>query len=389
MKILDNKKDCVGCGLCVNICPNNCIGMECENDGFWYPKIDTRICISCGKCKRTCPVNKPKIQIQPNGCYALKDNDKTSRKKSSSGAASAVFYQQIIRQGGAFCGVKLNNELHAVHDLTCCMEDIDLYRDSKYVQSNMCEAWDKIADCLEHGQKVLVTGTPCQIAAVHSRFSDTDNLILVDFICSGVPDPSLFELYKKDLEDRKGQPLKKFYFRDKTNGWKESNIRVVYTDETEDIITRDNSDYFQLFGNNLFFRECCYECRFKAFNTYADLTIGDYWGIEKLYPELDDDSGCSVVIVNTQKGKQFFETSTKNCVIKSTPLEFAIETHPKLIHSISKNPYRNQFYNIYKKGNTKLYHKAIKRCIGTSMFNKVMRKLLLKIKKQKGKRNLK
>ena len=375
MRILENQSDCIGCGLCTQVCSKNCISMECLEGGFRYPRINENLCVACERCKQFCPVQKEAIQIKPKGCYALLENSEASRYKSASGAASAVFYKQIIQQGGAFCGVRLDENLQAMHDISCTLEDIDAYRDSKYVQSNMEGVWKKIADCLRRGQKVLVTGTPCQIAAVHSRFGDAENLFLCDIICSGVPDPNIFELYKKDLEKQKGQPLKAFYFRDKTNGWKKSNIRAVFADESQEIIMRKDSDYFLLFGSNLFFRECCYNCRFKNFNTHADLTIGDYWGIEKLYPQLDDDGGCSVVLVNTEKGAQFFAEATKACTVVETPLQFAMETHPKLEKSIGRNPYRNLFYRIFKTNDMYAYHKAVKRCTGKSLYDRAMRKL--------------
>lgn len=377
MKILENQLECVGCGSCASACPKNCISMKPLEGGFLYPEIDHNICISCGKCKSVCPVLAAKQRISPVRCYALLDKREESRTKSASGGASYVFAEQIIKDGGVFCGVKLDKNLKAVHDITDTFADLDLYRDSKYVQSDMSLAWQKIESTLKQDKKILVSGTPCQIAAVKRRFGDTKNLITCDIICSGVPDPKIFELYLYELGKNQGSPVKEFYFRDKTNGWKKSNIRVVFENGTTKIIERKDSYYFGLFGNNIYFRKSCFNCAFKNFNTCADLTIGDYWGIEKKYPELDDNKGCSVVIINTTKGNQFFKEATQNCEIVETPLNFAIDTHPKLITSIHESRYRSLFYQKLKQYNEKYLHKALKICIGKSGFNKIQRKIYL------------
>lgn len=377
MKILENDKQCTGCGLCEWVCDKNAITMHTTEGGFLYPQIDADKCASCGKCRNLCPVNKERKSVTPSECYALSDNRTEQRCKSASGGASALLFEETINNGGTVCGCRLDENLKAVHDTADSVESIDLFRDSKYVQSDMSMAWDKINECIAAGEKILVSGTPCQIAAVNSRFGKNDNLTTVDFVCSGVPDPKIFEIYKADIEKESGKKIKEFYFRDKTNGWKKSNIRVVFTDGTQQIITRKESYYFRLFGADLYFRECCYKCRFKEFNTYADITVGDYWGIEKIHPELDDDSGCSLVIVNTDKGKALADSVKGRCKVASTPLDFAVQTHPKLEKSINRAKYRDLFFHIYK-GDEKSLKKAMKLCMGGSAVRKIKRVLYSK-----------
>ena len=374
MKILENPIDCVGCASCAAVCPKACISMKPFEGGFLAPVIDVDTCISCEKCRGVCPVLAVKEKKSPKKCYALVENQEDSRVKSASGGASHVLAKQVVFEGGAFCGCRLDENLKASHDVTRAVEDLDLYRDSKYVQSDMSSTWPKIEEALASGAKLLVSGTPCQIAAVKARFGDRENLITCDFICSGVPDPSIFELYKKELERKQGTKIKEFYFRDKTNGWKKSNIRVVYEDGSEQIIERKDSVYFHLFGNNIFFRECCYNCSFKKFNTSADLTVGDYWGIDKLFPEIDDDKGVSLLIVNTEKGEALLSAIQGECTVLETSLEFAVKTHPKIEKSIPRSKYRDMFYRRYRGDETSL-QKAIKRCMGRSPLNKIFRKI--------------
>lgn len=376
MEILKNIFECVGCASCAEVCPKQCISLRPLEGGFLYPVINTETCIDCGKCKSVCPVLCEKKEVTPLNCYALADKVVESRMKSASGGASNVFATEIVRRGGAFCGVKLDETLKAVHDVTHTVEALDLYRDSKYVQSDMSAAWRKIAEVLKQGKTLLVSGTPCQIAAVKTRFGDVGNLITCDLICSGVPDPKVFELYLSDIEEKDNKKIKEFYFRDKTNGWRKSNIRVVFEDGTEKVIERKDSDYFRLFGNNIFFRKACYSCKFKNFNTCADLTVGDYWGIEKMYP-LMDDKGCSVVIVNTEKGQKLFEQIAERCEVFSTPIDFAIETHLKLVKSIPISRFRGMFYDFFCKCDKAGYHKAVTRTMGHSLFDKIYRKIYL------------
>lgn len=382
MDVLKNKNQCIGCGLCADVCGVSCITMVSADGGFLYPFIDDTKCVSCNKCRDVCPVLKEKTKISPKGCYALIDNNEESRLKSASGGASAMFMQETINKGNVVCACRLDDNLKAVHIVFENIEEIDSFRDSKYVQSDMSSAWAEINSLLKQNRKVFISGTPCQIAAVKSRFGENDNITTCDFVCSGVPDPAIFEFYKADLEKESGKKIKKFYFRDKTNGWKASNIKVVYDDCTEQVIERKNSYYFKLFGSNLFFRECCYDCRFKDFNVYSDITVGDYWGIHKFNPDMDDDKGCSLVIVNSEKGEKLLCDIEERCTVVQTPLSFAIDTHPKLIKSIDRSVFRDWFYGIYD-GDEKTFRKAMRLYTNNSVLVRAIKSVYSRVKRKK------
>jgi len=376
MKIIDDLSRCVGCALCSSVCPQKCIEMEKKEIGFLYPKINKDLCIGCGKCKNACPLNKTNIINQTDSCYALLDKDEFSRVKSASGGASNVFANHILKNDGVFCGCRLNEELEAIHDIADVSDDLEQYRDSKYVQSNMTHTWEKIDKVLNENKTLLFTGTPCQAAAVRSKYGTRDDLYICDFICSGVPDPAIFKLYLAKIGKNEGKKINKFYFRDKSCGWKKSAIRIVFDDGTEKKIPRKDSMYYSLFGNNLFFRQSCYKCEFKQFKTHSDLTIGDWWGIEKFRADIDDDKGCSLVIINTPKGAELLEHVKDDVVLVDTPIEFAIQTHPKIMKSINSNPYRTLFYKMFN-GDIDSLNKAYERCIGDSITDKIKRKLYL------------
>lgn len=382
MDVLKNKNQCIGCGLCAAVCGVKCITMAPYEGGFLYPFVDDSKCVSCNKCRDVCPVLKEKTKISPKGCYALIDNNNEKRLKSASGGASALFMEETINHGDAVCACRLDDNLKVVHKTFENIEEIDLFRDSKYVQSDMNMAWSEISELLKQKRNMFITGTPCQIAAVKSRFGENDNITTCDFVCSGVPDPAIFEFYKKDLEKETDKKIKEFYFRYKTNGWKSSNIRVVYDNGFEQVIERKNSYYFKLFGSNLFFRECCYDCRFKNFNVYSDITVGDYWGINKFNSELDDDKGCSLVIVNTDKGDKLLSDIKERCTIKQTPLSFAIDTHPKLIKSIDRSVFRDWFYGVYD-GEEEAFRKAMRLYENKSFVARAIKSIYSRLKRKK------
>lgn len=377
MKIIESESKCTGCALCADICPKGAITMQAKPDGFKYPVIDGEACIHCNLCRKKCPVLQPKKKIEPLEAFALRDKCEGDRLKSASGGAATLFMKKTLENGGICSGVVLNKEFEAVHELCESESALDAFRDSKYIQSDTNGIYKKLEAALREKPLVLVVGLPCQIAAVRSRFGERDNLVLCDLICHGAPSPLILKKNIELLEQERGCKVTGFLFRDKTNGWQKSNVKVSFDDGSAAVYERKDSEFFRLFGQNLILRPSCGNCTFKDFNMSSDITLGDYWGIEKRFPELNDDKGCSLVMVNTPRGKAFFD-GIKDCAdCVDTGVDFAVETHPKLIKSVKRNPYSASFFKaLNKNASPAHFKKTVDIFCSQDIINKVIKKFI-------------
>lgn len=353
-KPLIGTKTCMGCMLCAEKCPKGAIKIE-KKEGYYIPVVDKEKCIECGLCNRICPVNAEKKSAEPKEIYALRDKNEERLKASSSGGAVGLLAERFFEKGGAVSGVVYDDSMHPVHKIAHNLDEFAAMRGSKYVQSSMGDIYKELKAELEKGIPVLATGTPCQIAAIRNYFGDKyDNLYTVDLICHGVQSPVVFEEYIAQLEAQHGKKIVDFKFRDKTKGWKKSNVKVIFEDKNEIIMTRDVCEYFRYFD---YLRKSCYNCHFRGFNNYSDITVGDYWGIESLTDKFADDKGVSIMLCHTDKGSELAGKIRDYADICDSNLEHALKTHKKLKKSIAMPKYRNAFFDILE---TKGYAKARK-----------------------------
>ncbi|MBE6574080.1 MAG: 4Fe-4S dicluster domain-containing protein [Ruminococcaceae bacterium] len=357
-------KSCMGCMLCAEKCPKGAIKIE-KKAGYYHPVVDIDKCIECGLCNKLCPVNAPKKSNEPKEIYALRTKNEDKLRASSSGGAAGLLSERIIAMGGVVSGVVYDDKMHPVHRIARTDKELSALRGSKYVQSAMGNIYSELKCELEKGIPVLATGTPCQIAAIKNYFGDRyENLYTMDLICHGVQSPVVFENYIAQLEGQYGKKVTDFKFRDKTKGWKKSNVKVTFEDGSDVIMTRSECEYFRYFD---YLRQSCYNCHFRNFNNYSDVTVGDYWGIETLTDRFDDDKGVSIMLVHTEKGSQLAAQIKENAEICDSNLEHAVKTHKKLKKSIAQPKYRDPFFSILE---NKGYDKARKfQNKKTRMFN--------------------
>jgi len=219
---LKEKKDCCGCFACATICPQHCITMDEDHEGFRYPIIDKDSCTDCGLCSKVCPVinRYTKTEFETK-VFACQNKNEQIRLESSSGGIFSLLAENTIQKKGVVFGARFDDDFFVIHDFTETIEGLEAFRGSKYVQSFIGDNYKKAEQFLIQGREVLFTGTSCQIAGIkHYLRKEYNNLLTVDIVCHGVPSPKVFKLYLEELNSQQDGKLEKILFRDKTDGWK-------------------------------------------------------------------------------------------------------------------------------------------------------------------------
>ncbi|MBD5294997.1 MAG: 4Fe-4S binding protein [Bacteroides sp.] len=341
---------CCGCSACYSVCPQKCISMKADANGFLRPSIDESNCISCGKCERTCPANHANSSTNTPKSFAFKCNDRQLTKESSSGGVFSLLSETIIKQGGRVIGACYDGDLSVAHQVISKISDIRQLRGSKYVQSNIADTYIQTLELLKRGIPVLYTGTPCQIAGLKRMLGKTyENLICVEIVCHGVPSPKVYHTYISYLSKKYKSNVRGINFRDKKNGWTNYSVTInLENNKTISILGRHN-EYIRGFIHNLYNRESCANCRYKLGASEADITIGDLWGANQIVGEefTADNSGVSFVSVSTEIGDKFFTSALKNSArdyqLKEIITDQAIQYNPSIAKAAPMNPHRNNF----------------------------------------------
>ena len=304
---LASTDQCTGCAACASICPTNSITMREDREGFLQPHIDTKTCIGCHKCEKTCPIITP-IKIPTDfetQTYAAINKDEAVRMRSSSGGIFYALAKWTIEQGGVVFGARFDENWEVMHEFTETLEGIEPLLRSKYLQSRIGETYQQAKKFLKEGRTVLFVGTPCQIGGLRKFLGrDYENLIMVDFICHGVPSSRVWQKFLK--EKTKGDTLTYINFRDKRDGW--NVFRIIITTTTTTREPHDVNLYLRGFMSDLYLRKSCYQCPFRSFHGLSDLTMGDFWGIENILPKMSDNKGTSVVLAHSSKGDELLNS---------------------------------------------------------------------------------
>ncbi len=309
MQILENKASCFGCGVCREVCPAEAVTLAMDIEGFSYPVIDTQRCVDCGRCREVCPAITIPACVDGQA-YAVRCNDVDLLQKSSSGGAFSLLAEQVLQQGGLVCGAVFTEDFRVCHVLS---DNIAPMRKSKYVQSDLTGIYEAIAKALEAGRQVLFTGTPCQCDAIHRYFGpEKRGLVLAALVCRGVQSPGLWKDYISVLA--KEGTLEAYCFRDKR--LKNDGHTVSCTVSGQERATLMQNDPFsRLYMKCLTLRPSCYQCPYTRWELPFDLTIGDFWGVEKVFPQLADGMGTSLVIVRTEAGRALVEKLRPNAQV--------------------------------------------------------------------------
>ncbi len=344
MDIEKINKICTGCGACLSVCPEECISLEWDEEGFYFPKIAQDKCINCGKCNRVCHVLNPMdINITKKSFYGF-SKDESIRNASTSGGAFAALAKNVIEKGGNVYGAHFDYESLLLKHADSDTVGLEALQKSKYIESYMGDTIRSVQRDLDYGRPVLFCGTPCQVSGLKHAIKDKNNLLLtIDFICHGIPSSMLFKEHLNKLTNRK---IKQIDFRPKEFGWSGKNLKVETERSVRVIPYRMDSFYYGFMAANVILRKSCYDCKFRA-KHYADITIADFWGYKAVNKKINDEKGISLLIANNEKGNKSVE-ELKN--FELTPLEnsFSEYAFAKKDYSASV-PVREKFYKLYKK----------------------------------------
>ena len=309
IKIVD-KAECCGCQACANACPLNCVSMKSDSEGFFYPSIDERYCINCGMCDRVCPFKKEdSLRIRKPTTLAARIKDDDIRKNSSSGGVFSILANKIIEDSGIVYGVGMSDDLKSArHFRVASYEGLAKLRGSKYLQSNTGDIYRSVKHDLDNNTKALFSGTPCQVNGLMLFLGrEYKNLLTVEVVCHGVPSPALWVKYFDYLEQKYNAKIRSLNFREKREGWKLFGL-MEEGDNISRHLNHRKDPYMQMFLKNLCLRPSCYNCKPKKSESMADITIADFWGVNSILPEMDDDLGTSLIMVQTRKGEEELES---------------------------------------------------------------------------------
>lgn len=357
MFYLDSKINdmCCGCEACKMICPTQCISMYEDEEGFKYPEKNEKLCINCGLCEKVCPfVEKEKIDHIVNGdlpkAYLAINMDREILFNSASGGVFSAVAKAYCKGDFVIFGVQFDDITNAIHTYTNSLDESKKYMKSKYIQSDINNTYKEAERFLKSGSKVLFTGTPCQIAGLRLFLGkDYENLFCLDLVCHGVPNQIIFNKYIKYIENKYNKKVIDFTFRHKTidkRGKRNSrNIKIKFGDE--DIIMSSNEDeYLKGFHSGLFYRPSCYNCKYANSNRVSDITMADFWGVEKIFKEEDVHKGVSVILVNTKRGQTILKELGKRMDLREVDLNYVINSNGQLKHPPKKHINRRQFFEL-------------------------------------------
>lgn len=347
-----DKADCMGCGACVSICPKQCITLKADEEGFWYPYVDEQSCIHCGACMKVCPVQTPvdhKASV-PQAFAAISKNV-PQRAVSSSGGVFSLLAEAVLEQGGVVFGAAFAEDFKAVRHIAIeSAQELWRLQGSKYLQSSLGTSYCQAKECLRQGRTVLFTGTACQIAGLYSYLGkDYDHLYTQSVVCHGVASPMVWEKYAAFREKEAGRRLKAVSFRVKNPSWKNYSMALDFEGGAQYVSKASEEPYLKCYIRNYMIRPACYDCRFKSDFDRSDLTLGDFWGIQHVLPDMNDEKGTSLVLVRSRKGRQLLDRIAPN--LKTVEVDFvrAIQGNPAAVQPVKRPKKRDQFMTQIRK----------------------------------------
>lgn len=364
MKTICDTEKCYGCCACYNICPANAVSMSEDNWGNIIPLINQEKCIDCGMCQKVCPaINASDFKKPKHTFAAISKNDDIYSTTTSGGVATAMS-KFVLENGGIVYGAAfVNNTSELKHVRVDSLDELENLKGSKYVQSKVGLSFRQVKADLIDRRFVIFIGTPCQIdGLINYLEKDYTNLITVNLICHGVPSNKLLTEHIESLVKNNSADDLSVSFRG------ENSFKLILTVDDEKIYESpfNEDNYFLGFMRKLFYRECCYSCKYAQQNRVGDFTIGDFWGFDKRKPfPAETNDGLSVILVNTDKGKNFFDKVSNELIYQQRNLQEAVDGNPQLKHPSTKNHNFEKFRRLYIKYG---FEKAAKKTLSIYKF---------------------
>ena len=325
LKILQIEDTCTGCGACVSACPKQALALSYNKEGFYYPRLDEAKCVDCKLCEKVCHVlsiQVPEFPSRNYNAYMIKAKNKEIVKKSSSGGVFSLLADEVLKQGGVVYGARYSFENERLEQMStehCSLAEL---RKSKYIESYMGDTCKDIAAQLKNGRKVLFCGTPCQVDGISQylkvKHVDRDNLVLVRFVCHGVPSNRFFSEYKLYEEKKHNSKMVSFDFRPKTNGWRGNDWKMEFKNGISESGPYYYFYYYYCFELSNLLRSSCYSCN-RIYHELTDFTIADFWGIQTFKPENNDQEGISFVLTHSDKANNLLQSIRENCELEQIP----------------------------------------------------------------------
>ncbi len=342
---------CTGCMLCKNVCKAKAIDVRRDELGFLYPEINSELCINCKICEKVCELLSP-VKREEQQYYAVINKDKEIVKNSGSGGMFFELANLFVNSNGAVYGAAYSEGFAVFHERADSIEGVKRLMGTKYTQSSIDEIFQNIAQDIKQGKKVLFVGTPCQCDAVRTylrlhRIDDT-LLTVCDLFCHGVFSPQIWSEYISFLQSRFDDKITYISFRDKEKGWRNKHFKILMENRDISDFVNNEGSVLRLYEQNICLRESCYRCKYMNFDRVGDISIGDFWGIERVKPEMDNNTGVSAVIVNTDKGREIFAQISPNVNITEFDKESIVQQ--VLREPTRKHSKRNNFIADYKTG---------------------------------------
>ena len=292
---------CCGCAACLNICPKQCIKMVPDDEGFSHPIVDITTCVDCGLCEKVCPMLHPFSEEEPISTIVATNKDDEVRKRSSSGGFFYALAEMVISRNGIVFGASFDEHWNVSIRHTDNIEGVKKFQGAKYVQAEIGKSYLLVRTYLQEGRWVLFTGLPCQISGLkHFLDKDYKKLITAECVCHSVPSPKVWRSYLNSVSEER--TIKDINFRNKDEGWSHYGYQLVINFNNGESFKAPSSNvYMQGLVQNLTVRPSCAKCTAKNGRSHADFSMGDYWGVWDLQPELDDNKGTSIVVIHTKK----------------------------------------------------------------------------------------